>query len=212
MKTPTYSVNKVWHVGEMDISLKLENSHEGNGLSISECPKVWEFIARCGGRSFNELTKETGEFLDYHQLREEDIQQIIQWGIHEGLIEIRDSFKYILYDENGEEMYGVCDSYEEALCEANEEEELVQLLPKQPYATEKMKIRVMGKAEPVLVEQLLAILYTEDVLDLDGVWFHDDFSPHAYSAPRGVILPTQISTWKRAIVDENEVPQWNRWE
>jgi hypothetical protein len=99
--------------------------------------------------------------LDYHQLREEDIQQIIQWGINEGLIEIRDSFKYILYDENGEEMYGVCDSYEEALCEANEEEELVKLLPKQPYATEKMKIRVMGKAEPVMVEQLLAILYTE---------------------------------------------------
>ena len=212
MQVPTYLVNKVWHVGEMDISMKVNGSHEGSGLSVSECPKAWEFIAKCGGRSFNELVKTNGEFLDYHKLTEEDIQTIIQWGIKAELITLRDMYKYIFYNENGDEVYGLCDSYEEALSEVDGEEEFVQLIPNQPKATDKMKTRVTGDAAPVLVIQLITILYTEDMLELDGVWFHDDFSPYNYSAPRGVISPLRISAWKRSIVSEDDVPQWSRWE
>ena len=48
-------------------------------------------------------------------------------------------------------------------------------------------------------------LYAEQ-LDLDGVWWGDELDVHRYSAPRGVIVPSKVDTWKFAKegVNKNE--------
>lgn len=205
-KIPTYAINKVWHVGVMDQSLKQNGSLEGSGLSVSECPLAWEEIAELGG-SYFELIKESGTFLDFHELSDEQRQEITQWGLLNGFVTLETLYKYVMYDEEGEEMYGLVHTYEEALEEAMGDEECVIEAPDSIVPTLKLVERVMGDSL-VNAFHVLTTVYTEDVLGLDGVWFHDDLDRYALSAPRGVIAVNQLDSWSAKEIKESEVPTW----
>ena len=43
---------------------------------------------------------------------------------------------------------------------------------------------------------LLATVYVEAMLPFDGIWWADRFDPWKLSAPRGVIVPKHIASWK----------------
>lgn len=43
---------------------------------------------------------------------------------------------------------------------------------------------------------LIASVYAEDVLRIDGVWWNDTYDPQLLSAPRGVIVPSMVHTWQ----------------
>jgi len=202
---PIYEIEKVWHVGILDKSLKGTNSLEGSGLSVSECPLVWEEIAELGGKYY-ELTKAKGRFLDFHSLTEEQREIIRQWGLESRFITLETLYKYVIYNEEGEEMYGLAYSYKEAFEEVNDEE-LVFELPNRMVPTEKMKERVLGSSLINTLE-LLCTVYVEDVLHLDGVWFHDVMDRNSLSAPRGVIVLNQIDSWTIEEVSESVVPIW----
>jgi len=205
---PLYTISTVWHVGSMEVSQKNSNSHEGSGLSVSECPHDWVRIARIDG-AFHELKHANGQFLDYHQTTEEQRDIMKQWGVQQGYITLQTLYESSHYDDEMESsVFGLHATYEEAYEESYEEKEAVKELPNQPVATERMKERVMGNAHPVLVMQLLATLYAEDVLELQGVWFHDEYDPSSYSAPRGVIVPSRIHEWSSKIRSEHEAPYW----
>ena len=205
---PLYTISTVWHVGSMEVSRKNINSHEGSGLSVSECPHDWVRIARIGG-AFHELKTANGQFLDYHQTTEEQRDIMKQWGVQQGYITLETLYESAYYDDEMES--SVCclhATYEEAYEESYEQEEAVTEMPNQPVATKRMKERVMGFAHHVLVMQLLSTLYAEDVLGLHGVWFHDEYDPFSYSAPRGVIVPSRVHEWSSTIRSEHEAPHW----
>lgn len=197
MKTkgyPVYTTNKVWHIGLMNIELKKRNSHEGAGLSVSHCPHAWEKIANCAGDVI-ELKKENGTFLDYYEMNDEQIRNIVKWGLVNGYIALETLYEYRMWsDDLGFEIIGLRSSYEEAFEETGDEDTISEKR-EQPIATEKLKNRTMGNAEPVMVLDLLTTVYAEDVLSVDGVWFKDNLDIDSLSAPRGVIVPSRITEW-----------------
>lgn len=203
---PTYEIKKVWHIGMMDFSLRKDDSLEGTGLSVSECPLAWEEIAELGG-SYFELTKKNGVFLDFHALSTEQREKIIQWGIEKGFVTLNTLYKYIQYDEDGEEMYGLVHTYQEALEEAMEDEDCVVEVPNSIVPTPTFVEGVRG-ASLINTFDILTTVYNEVVLGLDGVWFHDELDRYALSAPRGVIALNKLEDWLIKEVEEREIPTW----
>lgn len=202
---PTYTVEKVWHVGMMDVSLKKSDSLEGTGLSVSECPLAWEEIARLGGSSYFELSKKNGTFLDFHELSVEQRETITQWGLEKEYITLATLYKFIQYEEDGEEWYGLAESYEKALEEVSDDEGAVFEMPLSIVPTLTFSQQVRG-ASLTNTFDVLVTVYNEDVIGLDGVWFHDELDRNEYSAPRGVIALNRLEDWSIKEVGENDVP------
>ena len=56
----------------------------------------------------------------------------------------------------------------------------------------------MSRCEPIMVADMLAMAYAEDVLRLDGVWWEDRHDPAALSAPRGAIFAARVAAFSFA--------------
>jgi hypothetical protein len=192
---PTRILKKVYHVGEMDKSKKADLSYEGSGLSVSLHPKEWSKIARLGGE-VHTLTKDNGTFVDFHKLKENQKQGIIEWGFQNELVTESDVYRYTFYDDDDEECYMDFDSFEQAMYEADDDEESITVIEGGIKATEKL-IRLSEQKSIGLSETFshLATVYIEKETDYDGVWWNDVLDVHNYSAPRGVIFIHKIKLW-----------------
>lgn len=201
---PTRSFKKLWHVGTMDITKKREGSHEGNGLSVSPNPEAWQMIARSSG-DYWELTKPGNLFLDFYRMSKAHRQELRTWGAEQGYIEAADTWDVCHYDDEMEDT--MCSEYptlEEALSESGygsvEEAkedgiEITQntggMLP-----TAKLSSRIGEPVAQAFTVDFLSMVYAEDVLKIDGVWWNETLDVSRYSAPRAVIFNTKVPTWK----------------
>ena len=207
---PTISLKDLYHVGTMDASKKGDFSYEGNGLSVSTEPDAWRRIARgqVAGDTYT-ATKQGNSFLDSHKLTPQHNEQIKQWAIQNGFLEQQETVTVSWYDDEMDDTLSqTFNSMADAEAEHGEyiddydvDVDKGGIVPtdKLKKATGQRRIEATGVLEYVLP------LYAES-LGLDGVWWADELDVSKLSAPRGVIVPGKIDTWKfkKEGVDENE--------
>lgn len=200
---PQRLIGNLYHVGTMDIAKKSKFSHEGNGLSVSNCPDAWRRITKglTHGKTFM-LWKRSMKLLDFYILTAEEKTEIQRWAVSNGYVEEATLYKSITWNEFGEEFFSLYESYEEALTEADNEEERVQpvdgLLP-----TQKMKDTSMVHIELLQVRDFITALYTEQVLNYDGIYWDELLDEGVYSAPRGVIFNSKLPSFTVTCIDED---------
>lgn len=206
---PSKLIGDLYHVGTMDISRKRSFSLEGDGLSVSICPNEWRRITRQTESGLWLLSKKDVKMLDYHKLSVRSVNNIVKWGIEKGL-----ATKGVLYDVESyiddELCYSTYATYEEAINEtdipfldeeddAEEYEEQLNRIVKREgiVATDKLKNKVSVDIDVGDVVKHIVLLYSEYVLKLDGVYWDDTLDILNYSAPRGVIFNSRLSSFSK---------------
>ncbi len=192
---PTVKLDQVYHVGELDRTAKRKGSYEGDGLSVSLHPEEWGRIAKVAGTLYS-LYKPGGEFLDIHELTDEQKRVVRRYGIEKGYAKEGTVYRVNFDDEYGDGNYMLFDNPEEAQEEADMyETEVVEV--ESALASSELTARMFqGDAtDPSQVDHFLAVVYAEDVLDLDGVWWEDVLDEMALSAPRGTIFNGKLPEW-----------------
>ena len=206
----------VWHIGELEPLLSkrtgLSGSHEGPGISVSECPDDWRQIARLGG-SLWQLSRtdgEDGKFIDFHELtpaqrseytatalRKRLIKECTMWQVFQG------------GDEHGEarESFKSREEAERELtyCGGNIIEEYIdyQAMTELDAWWQQYFTRSFDECHSAAGPGQLAILkLMMDEGHHDGVWWYDNYDPLGLSAPRGVIFPTRLNEWQRRCEDD----------
>lgn len=169
---------------------------EGAGLSVSLHPEEWREIARLGNEPLWILTKPRNKFLDFFRLGKKGLQDLRGWGIQQKLAVSATIYQMCYWDdEYEEERCFEFSTREEAEYEAEDSEGEIREVPGRAMPTNLLNKVAGFKVEPTLVDDMLAVAYAESV-GLDGVWWEETLDPTRLSAPRGVIVPSQIRTWK----------------
>jgi len=65
----------------------------------------------------------------------------------------------------------------------------------------------MKHIDPSLAEELATLVFAEDVVGLDGVWWEDDYNLSALSCPRGIISLAALPSFCIAV--KFEQPQFD---
>lgn len=192
---PLKTIKNVFHVGTMDIGKKSEYSFEGSGLSVSNNPDEWRKIAKLGGDLYS-LSKLNGVFVDVHEISNNQITNIISWGIKNGYVLQEKTYKVRILDEEGEEGYMEFPTYGEAKKETYDDEDVI-INTEGIKPTDKLKKETrQARIAPNQSLELLLTIYIEKNTDYDGIWWEDTLDVSRYSAPRGVIFNSKISEWK----------------
>ena len=185
------------HVGTLSPSDKRDGSHEGRGLSVSQCPDAWRRIARCSGLTHHMVGH--GLFVDFHAGKK-------MWeklGIAKGFLTHESRFFLDHHDEEGEVIgHSIYLHESDALAELND--------PTDDEERARISSGICPVPTPLLKNRFSypfddghAVVYalTELVQDgffppmVHGVYFDDLFDPAQLSAPRGVIVPRFVSAW-----------------
>jgi hypothetical protein len=200
---PIISLDEVFHVGQMDKKLKQKGSLEGSGLSISTEPHAWVRINPFTGGKLFEMKKLDNQFLDFYALTEENEKEIIQWGVKEGYITLCPLYRITYYDDEMD--MDLCNVYSDKAKAVEEAEDYgIELECEDGFvSTKKMEERVLSHGHLIAPLDLLATIFVEEVLFIDGVWWEEELDISRYSAPRGVIVEEKVVTWK-AIIKEEE--------
>jgi hypothetical protein len=195
-KIPTKSFKQLYHVGSLDASKKREGSYEGAGLSVSTHPDAWRRIAKgfVTGDTYV-LQKSGNKFLSANNLNKSAKNTIQQWAVKNGLLEPSIVYRVSYYDDElDSEVYSDYDSYEQAKLEADDESDIKKIVGSYK-PTDKLKTLTKNpRMTPTSVLDYVLPLYAEE-LGYDGVWWQDTLDIGKFSAPRGVIVPSKISTW-----------------
>lgn len=201
MNYPIVQIEKIYHVGTLNINDKKTNSYEGSGLSVSNCPSSWRRINPFSqGKTFL-LEKANGMFLNRHSLTEEHIETIYQWGIENHFVEKQVLYQVeIFYDDLQQSYYSNYETYQEALIEADDDSEAIIKINGY-VSTHKLEETTMNSKSLDPLDLLLTI-YTDVVLKLDGIWWNDVLDIYSLSAPRGVIFKTRLAEWNTVEIDE----------
>jgi hypothetical protein len=196
LPTCSFAAGELYHIGALDPADKgrLGPSHEGNGLSVSIHPDAWEAIARLGGSRWWRLRRAGNRFLDAHALTAGQRAALAGWAVGEDLARWTPAWRVTWYDEELDEQRAfACADPEEADAEAAEVGG--QVTPAtELIATGRLHQLVGGWQDPGLTWDHALIAYAE-LAGLDGVWFADELSVAALSAPRGVIVPARLPGW-----------------
>ena len=206
-KMPTVSLKDLYHVGTLDASKKGDFSYEGAGLSVTTEPDAWRRIARgqVAGDTHS-VAKANNNFLDSHKLTSQHNEQIKQWAIDNGFLEQQETVTVSWYDDEMDDTLSqTFNSMADAEAEHGEymddydvdvDKGGVVPTAKLKKATGQSRIEATGVLEYVLP------LYAES-LGLDGVWWADDLDVNKLSAPRGVIVPGKVDSFKFNRMNEN---------
>lgn len=224
---PTLSVihfERVLHIGTLNIGDRSRNyrsSYEGNCLSVSVTPHAWQQIAKLGGYDLHELTKEGGRLVDVHAVRNsDDFAEIVAWAKANGLVEDREVFKGWECNEDDEWAYTYFASEQAALEELDMDGEYDGKISRMPHprghkAIEPVTIlggtaalsQIVGRDFDVTeaADDYLIMAYAHQEMDVDGVWWNEDYDPDGYSAPRGGIFPNKVAEWTASEIDFDDV-------
>lgn len=198
---PVKSLKGLYHVGSLDASKK-RDGYEGAGLSVSTHPDAWMKIAKghVTGDT-HRATKNGNRFLDAHSLSSAHKEEIKQWAIDNEYLSQQETVTVCYYDDEMEDdMCSTFDSMIDAETEYEDELEHMDvtidkggIIPtnKLRQATRQKRMDATGVLDFILP------LYAAQA-GLDGVWWQDDLDISRYSAPRGVIVPSKIKSWKFA--------------
>lgn len=205
MKLHAFDV--LYHVGTLDAAHKgtRGESLEGLGLSVSQCPQAWVRIAKLGGLPWWRLSKQGNRFLDFHALSAQEQQTYLLWGQSQQLLQPARLWQANWYDD---ELQAQCCSLhlsQEQALEEIEEPDSVQAISGW-LGTEKLAHLSGKRKAPFLdnVEALVAVQFAE-FSGLDGVYWNEELNPSCYSAPRAVIVRSQLSSWATALCDSQAV-------
>ena len=192
---PTKRINKVYHVGDINITNKSTSSYEGSGLSVSLHPEEWQRIARMSSDEVHVLTKQNGTFADAHKITPEQKNEIIVWGVENEYVIQGETYRVYFMDDNGDEAYMEFPTREEADYEADGENE-VRVNSGGIKPTDKLKQETkQSRIEPSQTFDLLLTIFLENNTNYDGVWWDDMLDVSSLSAPRGVIFNKKINDW-----------------
>lgn len=191
----TISLDRVIHVGTMDIMRKRKGSLEGTGLSISLCPSAWERISRQTEGGWNMLEKKNSKFLLATSLSQKDRLKVADWGIKHGYAEKTQAYAVVWFDmDRDEDVEMVFATREEAEREIDEDME-IEVRDETLVATSKMNEEVGYEISPLLTFDLLMTIYAEQN-GYDGVYWDEELDVSRLSAPRGVIANSKLGEWR----------------
>jgi hypothetical protein len=191
---PIKQLPTLFHIGTLDPAQKKWHSYEGAGLSVSTVPAAWRRIARLPGSIFT-VSKAEANFLNFHKMKKIHRGEIKSWGIQNGYV-IEGTVYRVSWDD---EEWGqtLCLEFTD-LQKALEETEEGKTLRKANtiISTEKMNRRVLSDGvTSSLALDLLATIYADEVLGLDGVWWQDKLDINRLSAPRGCVFLSTLASW-----------------
>lgn len=206
-------IETLYHVGTMDIANKSRYSLEGNGLSVSICPKEWIKIARMSSYAIWSLYKKDIKILDYYSLTENDFQIATNWGVEQGYLKECIAYKSIKFDDEMDcDLEMMHDTFEEACEEACFDEEYLSYEEYQDFKEyEYSKVEKIVGYEPTIKlkkismvdvdisnsQEINLLIFLEKNTDLDGVYWDEVLDVTKYSAPRGVIFNSKVNTFSR---------------
>jgi GNAT superfamily N-acetyltransferase len=199
---PVKTLKGLYHVGTLDASKK-RDGYEGAGLSVSTHPDAWKQIARghVTGDTHS-ATKEGNKFLDAHGLSDAHNEQIKQWALENDYLAQQETVTVCYYDDEMED--DLCSTFNSmADAEAEYDEELehmdVSVDKGGIVPTDKLKKETrQNRIDSTGVLEFVLPIFAEQQ-GLDGVWWQDKLDVQRYSAPRGVIVPSKIKSWKFAV-------------
>lgn len=205
---PVGSFPFLLHVGSMDMSHKRVNSYEGAGLSFSFNPYAWQRIARgmVSGKIWK-LTKPGNQFLDFHKLTKSQTKQIVAWGFEQGYIVPFTTYRVKYFDPDTERnTYTDFETREEAE-EENEylEGEVVESKDSFVSTAKLSRYCNFNNLTAINCTDYVAIAYAEFVLAIDGVWWNEVLDVVQLSAPRGVIFPARVASFKAELAGDDDV-------
>lgn len=193
------TLNNLYHVGTLDASKKGTSSFEGAGLSVSTEPDAWIKIGKghISGDTYKAI-KTNNRFLNASSLTKSDLNKISEWAIEEKLVTRTRTIRVTYFDDElDSNVYQEFNSTEDA------EKEFEDLSDYEVTTNDKglgptNKLKSLTKNSHITSTDVLDYtlpLYAENK-GLDGVWWNDELDVSRYSAPRGVIVPSKISSWK----------------
>jgi hypothetical protein len=196
----TVSFPKIHHVGSLnpaDKNRRFEGSYEGAGLSVSQHPDEWRAIARLGAAPEWVGVREGNEFLAFHDLTADDRNAIRQWAFDNNYLTETLVWRVLWFDDELDTQIWMDFG---SLEEAEEQAEAVEAEIEEIFAnsvTERLSaVTKTNAGETSGAFDLAATVFVEQETQLDGVWWEDVLDQYAYSAPRGVIVPSRVPNWK----------------
>lgn len=206
MKLPIFTIDKLYHVGNLNPKEKQSFSNEGQCLSASVCPFAWISITRKNGQ-YHELGKTNAKFLDILQLKNNSSleKRLLKFGKEEGLIEYAKIYEYHFYSGDLDE-----DMTQRALKKENEWDD-DDIVEKMDWIGTALLAEKTGHDQKYIdakdPRDLLAICYAEHLsinkkYDLDGIFFDHEYDPIALSAPSFGIFPHRLKEFSTSIVQE----------
>ncbi len=199
----TRKLSKVHHIGSFEARDKGSTSQEGSGLSVSLHPHEWEDIARLGGGTWFTLTRQGGEFLDFHRLGKKRTAELEAWGLANGWLEPKTLWRMDYWDSEDECVrYSLFETEQAArselrfiLCGQAEDADNKVTEIATVDLTSAADQRIGFKLGSHFAHDMAATFWVEDCTELDGVWWNDTLDVGSLSAPRGVILKSRLARW-----------------
>ena len=211
---PVVPVSSVYHAGDIDPGAAARWSLEGPCLSASRCPHAWQSIARLGGRVLRRMDYEGALFMDGHELGRTMRDELVAWAVERGWAHHGELYRAWTFDAEEEQWrYIECASAGEAQAEVSEVEgpngpsvERVQGVLATAKLDDWMR-RPHGTGGDVTLDLVypFTLALSQNMPELVGVSWRDDFAPDRLSAPRIAILPGAISRFTVTSVAWEEV-------
>jgi hypothetical protein len=211
---PLISMDQVFHVGDIvdDRSGRPEHSLEAFCLSVSLHPEDWTRIARIGGSPTWEMNRPSSSWIDALSIEKDLKDEIIDWGLGEGLVQKTVFWRAWSSDEEGEPRFIRFNKQSDAIYESDPEDEDPDV-----YVDSEdghlLSENAMGalKRWPEASDAFdgLLILFAERVLspqndDVVGIWWDETYDPDALSCPRGALLPAKISEFEKETLEPTD--------
>lgn len=189
---PAVQRDEVVHIGTLNENDRNSWSLEGDGLSVSDHPDAWRKIAKLGGLPEFSVThpERPLSFVDAHRVSPSMHQQIETWATENNLGRQVPVWHVDQWDDEYEDTYrSTYTSHEEAMDEASDTAKVTR--GRQFSFFDEHAPR---GADPSNTQDALLTKWSNDATSADGVWWNDQLDPSRLSAPRGVIVPRQISS------------------
>lgn len=205
-KLPIITLRKLFHVGSLNSKKKGKHSYEGNGLSVSTHPAAWRKIARGQviGDTFS-ANKTDNKFLNAHALLNKHKEAIANWAVQRGYLLPTGTVTVSWFDDElDNEVAQEFSSMNKAKQEFGNLEDYTVSVNKKGHSPTPLLKKITRNPQMTstgILEYVLPLYAGE--MELDGVWWSDRLDVQRYSAPRGVIIPSKISTWSFNIVKES---------
>lgn len=205
IKMHTLRKTQVFHVGPEDRAhrgKKPASSHEGEGLSVSVMPETWRVIAQLGQGPTYVLTRADGRagvFVDavrlFHDKRM--LAQVSEDLVRQGWLKVAKVWVQTYYDDEAEsEVTITYATQEDADSESDGDYEEQIGWVATPKLSRRWRTHFSGKLDLALTWDYALLCWLDTNGEVDGVWWNEKLDVANYSAPRGVILPTQVPYWK----------------
>lgn len=123
------------------------------------------------------------------------IRILLKNGVNSLLIEKTELFKVFFTDEDGNEFFSIHKTKEEAQNEAYDDECIEKFNGYQPTDLMTSKLDVFTDVN-TYYDHLVILFAKENISNIDGVWFDDNYDPINLSLPRGLIFNDCINTWE----------------